>query len=152
MEHGNIRLTWRDIEKLTKKVGKEIVDDELKFDYIVAVGRGGYVPGVILSHFLSLPLLTELYQTRDGGVKQGIDLAIKSDIHNGKSILLLDDINDTGKTFLGILEEWDYTDECKGEVITAALLQRYSTAAPAGIVARSIDDDRWVDFPWEKKQ
>lgn len=146
-----IRLTWRDIDTLARRLGKEIISDELKFDYIVAIGRGGFVPGVILSHFLNLPLRTCIYQTRSGGTISGLDDGVREDIASGKSVLLLDDINDSGKTFLAILEEWDYNENSEGEVLTAALLQRYTTAAPAGLVGKNINDDRWVVFPWEKK-
>jgi uncharacterized protein len=146
-----LKLTWRDVETITKRVGRIIISDQLKFDYIVPIGRGGFIPGVILSHYLGLPMHPIMYQTRDGGIIDGIDVGIKDDIANGKSILLLDDINDSGNTFLAILEEWDYNENSKGEVITAAVLQRHTTAAPAGIVGRTVNDNRWVVFPWEKK-
>lgn len=145
------KLTWRDIEKLTHKIGDEISDDGLVFDYIVAVGRGGYIPGVILSHYLKLPLLTVLHQTRDTTTKSYQDTRwdVEEDINNGKTVLLLDDINDSGKTFLDLLNEWNYNEESRGELITAALLQRYNTASPASLIGRKIRDDRWIVFPWE---
>ena len=144
-------LTWRDVHKLTLKIGNEILDDNLKFDYIVAIGRGGYVPGVILSHFLDIPLLTVLHQTRHEPRYNDSRYDIEEDINNGKSVLLLDDINDSGKTFLALLNEWNYNEESSGELITAALLQRHTTASPASLIGRRLRKDNWIVFPWEKE-
>lgn len=151
MEQQVQKISWRDIERLAKKVGDEIIDDGLKFDYIVAVGRGGYIPGVILSHHLDLPLKSIMYQTRHDVKYNEEKPEIKADIDNGKSILLVDDINDSGKTFLDLLNEWDYNENSEGDVITATLLQRYNTSAPASIIGRRVNNDRWIQFPWEKE-
>lgn len=144
-------LSWRDIHKLTLKIGNEIKEDNLKFDYIVAIGRGGYIPGVILSHYLELPLLTVLHQTRHEFNYHDSRYDVEKDINNNKSVLLIDDINDSGKTFLDLFNEWNYNEESTGELITAAVVQRYSTASPASLVGRNLRKDCWIVFPWEKE-
>ncbi len=37
---------------------------------VVALGRGGFIPGVHLSHLLDVPLVPLMWQTRDGQVNE----------------------------------------------------------------------------------
>ena len=55
----------QDIETLVSKIKKSKVE----FSYIVALSRGGLIPGVILSHKLGLKLVTISWSTRDSGEK-----------------------------------------------------------------------------------
>jgi len=79
------------------------VVDSFKLDVVIGPGRGAYVPGVMLSHYFDVPFEGFLWQTRDLGMETDED-ALKAIVENwkGKNILLVDDINDTGKTLAGI--------------------------------------------------
>ena len=81
-------------------------------DMIISINRGGLVPGVYLSHALKVPHYPVHYQTRDfvpgKHAKNKWTFAFKPhSINHDKNVLLVDDINDTGKTFTAILKWWE---------------------------------------------
>ena len=112
-----------------------------KPDLIVGIARGGLVPAVHLSHLLNVPLETLLWQTRDGGTtehKTGIADVIRS----GKTVVFVDDINDTGTTFTK-LREW------YGDAVYIALLERPESTFRCDHVGTTLTDPSWVIYPWE---
>jgi hypoxanthine phosphoribosyltransferase len=143
-----IEFTYVDIEDLVKSL--EDQTNHIKFDYIVGISRGGLVPAVMLSHRLNLPLVPITWSTRDF-TKQEHNLSVAQDLWAGKNILLVDDINDSGKTFLDLVEDWKYTNESKGRLIKVSVLQRYTTTYPSDYFGKLIESDNWVLFPWELK-
>lgn len=100
------RLYKQGIEKLTN----DIKQSGIKFDYLVGVARGGAIPAVHLSHTLDIPV--EIIHWSTFGSKRMLypdndpDYGIKEDLQDGKSILLVDDIIDNGKTIRQLLTEW----------------------------------------------
>ena len=89
---------YKDIKILADRIS--IYSDEVKSEYlrwdpdlIIAIARGGCVPGVYLSHLLDKPLEVVTWQTRDGLRKEWPNM------HEGRQVLLVDDINDSGLTF-----------------------------------------------------
>ena len=71
----------------------------LKIDIILSVNRGGCIPGVYLSHGLKLPHKVIDLQLRDGKNIPNSN-SVKNLKINSKKILIIDDINDTGSTFI----------------------------------------------------
>jgi hypoxanthine phosphoribosyltransferase len=141
--------TWEYIHRLSLDVADAIIKDHTDFSYIAAVSRGGLIPGVLLSHYMNLPLVPIEWSTRDHP-QQIHYLPINEDIAAGKKILLVDDINDTGRTFVELLHDWEYNQE-SGNVITASVFQRSTTQQPSNYYAKLLNTNDWVVFPWEKK-
>lgn len=142
--------TWEYIHRLTLNLADEILSRSYDIDYIAAVSRGGLIPGVLMSHYMDLPIVPIQWSTRDFGEQVHYGDVVE-DIQAGKTILLVDDINDSGKTFIDILKDWEYTTECKGKVITASVFQRTSTTLPSDHHSKLITSQDWLVFPWEKK-
>ena len=91
-----IRISFIDIIKEIKKI------DFWDFDIIVCIGRGGIIPGSILSYMLDKHLVILWMNFRDekNQIKYKTPKLIKkfdTKIKNMK-ILLVDDISKTGKT------------------------------------------------------
>lgn len=121
----------------------------LEIDYIVAPVRGGLLPGNILSHYLKKDVLAIQWSTRDFNKKIHCS-KIKNDLNNGLNLLLVDDINDSGRTFIELIEDWNYDKlTSKGNLITTSIFQRYNTKLKSDYFSKLINDDRWVIFPWE---
>ena len=85
----------------------------LKFtpDYIVGITRGGLVPAVMLSQHLDIPMHTLNISFRDGdnlGPESNLWMAEDAFGYNqdAKNILIVDDINDTGRTLQWIKDDW----------------------------------------------
>lgn len=113
----------------------------VKPDLIVGIARGGLVPAVHLSHFLNAPLKTILWQTRDGGATE-YNTAIAESIRLGKTVVFVDDINDTGTTFTK-LKEW------YGDALYVALQERPESSFVCDYIGEKLTDPSWVVYPWE---
>jgi len=125
--------------------------EDVKFDYVVGIARGGVIPGVILSHQLKVPFVALHWQTRD--VENQEHNAWMCDYaHEGKQILLVDDICDSGKTFRGILRDWD-AHELANVKLSCLIFNKGVDLIHPVIYHKTIDRDTnvdWVNFWWEK--
>ena len=95
-------LSWNRVVRDTIKLSKSIIDSGFKPDIVVAIGRGGYVPARILCDYLLIRDLTSIKVEHWGIVateteKAVIKFRLCTDIKD-KSVLLVDDITDTGDT------------------------------------------------------
>ena len=127
-------------------------------DLIVSVNRGGLVPGVYLSHALKVPHLPIHYQTRDSGgahhSKDGWKVSNKPrSFDYDKKILLVDDINDSGKTFKTIMEYWEKNNlgdvPITKRIKTVSLVERKGSKFNVDYSPLKLDTKDWVVFPWE---
>lgn len=128
-------LTWNDITTCSKMLTKAIVSSGKRFDYIIGIPRGGLIPATILSHKLKIPMINP-------------DM-----VGSGQSILVVDDISDTGKTFQKVScsnNHWVKShDVCYTYV---ALYMRKGSSFKPDHVAHQIDGNGWVIFPWESDE
>ena len=115
-------------------------------DVIVGIIRGGLLPALHLSHTLDRPLMAITWQTRDTS-KQEHNIDLQDMIHSGKRVVFVDDINDTGKTFLGIDQQ--YGCSIVTNVMMISLVAKTDSSFKAR-AALTIDDKRWVVFPYER--
>ncbi len=123
-----------------------------KPDLIIGLARGGLVPAVCLSHKLNVELEPVNWpreeSLRDECYHVGDYLA------EGRQILLVDDILDTGRSIQSFLEHLQngQVEELKTENLRIAALIRYSDCELQGdFVPLTIDRNvyDWVTFPWE---
>lgn len=94
-----IKISWEKLYKDCVTLSKKV--QEAKADEIIAISRGGVVMGRLLSDFLSLPMSNISMQSYIGTMQTKepeIVAGLTKDIR-GKTILLVDDVADTGKTF-----------------------------------------------------
>ena len=136
----------QDIIKLTS----DIITSGFEFDYIVGIVRGGAIPAVCLSHSLGIPMRVVSWSTfhKDQMREHALDIA--EDICDGKRILLVDDILDSGRTMQELLDDWD----CKQDNLKLAVLL-HNTDQPIvpdffGRRFRRAKSPDWIDFWWEQ--
>lgn len=141
-------ITYENIHHYTSELVRKVSAENSNIDYIVGISRGGLIPAVIMSHQMGLPLVPVQWSTRDHSQRMH-NLTIAEDLQRGATILLVDDINDSGKTFLELIEDWRYTKESFGQLITASVFQRYSTSHPSDFYDVLVTDDSWLVFPYE---
>lgn len=165
--------SWEDMQKLCMNIANQLGD--WKPDYIVGITRGGAIPGVMLSHYLNVPmhplevsLRTEGgYQVHDGGMSEDAIGYIPYSERNGdetasperrKKILVVDDINDTGATIEWIKESWEdsfnnWEDVWGNNVRFAVLVDNKSSKVSVDYSGTVIDksvEDSWIVFPFEE--
>ena len=119
---------------------------------VVSVARGGLIPGVYLSHLLGLRNIPIIWQTRDGSMKESPPL-----ISDNHQILIVDDINDSGDTFTQIMQDIRKNNvhlddaKIKRNVKTMSIFTRTSSSFRVDFSPNKLDNDSWINFPWEKK-
>ena len=117
-------ISWKYLEDLVDILHSNILESNLKLDYIHGIPRGGLIPAVMLSHKMGIPLTNYMYL---------------------KNTLILDDICDSGKT---LKECYGKT----GTQYSAVLHYKPHTAIiEPDLYACKFESDDWIVYPWEKK-
>ena len=128
---------------------KQIINSGEFYDYIVGIVRGGAIPAVYLSHRLGIPMRTVSWSTFHGDQMRESALDVAEDIADGKKILLVDDILDSGRTMRELLEDWGCD---RSKVAMAVLVHNVRQETTPNFFGRTIDRETntdWVDFWWE---
>ena len=164
-------------EKFVKTSVLEIVrqmyDAEFKPDYIAAMNRGGLIAGVMLSHYLHIPLKvlhrdeSNLWMAEEayGYVPKDMDPVLTNagghDPAFAKNILIIDDINDTGSTFKELVDDWQggclpkndhWNDVWHNNVKFAVLIHNEASDFDSDFVGKyinKVENPEWCVFPWE---
>lgn len=150
--------SYENMTKDLQSIVRDMMLDSYKPDVIIGPGRGGYFLGVMLSHYFNVPFKGFNWQTRDGVVHDSDREYLKSIIyqHQLDNILVVDDINDTGKTLSSIDDEMFSYALDNGfyiEVKCATLFNKStSDFKEVNYSARELtmDEDPWIVFPWEE--
>jgi hypoxanthine phosphoribosyltransferase len=141
-----VELKWSDIDFLVDRLIDQFTMDNLNFDSILAIGRGGYVPGCMLSYKLDVKNLQNLgINTRHSDEE-----IIYQKPNLFGNILVVDDINDSGKTFK--LAEKFISKECTAvkNITFCALAKKYNTKYNQGYYGNMFHSNNWMVFPWDK--
>jgi len=141
--------SWDYIYELCIHVAEQIRKSRYNPDLLVAVARGGWVPGRILSDLLEKPHIAtikvehyiDIYKTLERPeITQPLPIAVK-----GKKILLVDDIADSGKS-LKLVKDHLLKQGAKDVKICALYCKPWSVITP-DFCAR--ETDAWIWFPHE---
>ena len=134
----------------------DIILEQIKhknFDAVIGIQRGGLIPAVMLSHSLDIPMHTLVCSLRDH--KEDIEnvnlpIGITNKVGDPKrklKYLVIDDINDTGQTFIRLSKKLkDY------DVKWATLFNNKPSKFKVNYYAKLIDksvDPTWIVYPWE---
>ncbi len=126
-------------------INSKINQTNWKPDIILSVNRGGCVPGVFLSHMRDLDHEVLSF-------KNNIDInndTINNIMSNHLSILIIDDINDSGNTLADIKKKFNRFIK---NIKFAVLINNKSSLFEVDYYGREIDkniDNSWIVFPWE---
>jgi len=126
--------------------------DRWKPDHIVGIGRGGLVPAAYLSHRTGISLLSVDYSSGVPSFAEELMEKLALATRAGRTILLVDDINDSGSTIEALrksLIDHGAEERC---VRVAVLIDNLRSRAKVDYRSRTIDrssDKRWFVFPWE---
>jgi hypoxanthine phosphoribosyltransferase len=142
-------MDWNLFYNLSRKVAKKINGSAYKPDLIVGLARGGWVLARILCDLIGVKDLVSLKvehwgvtATPDGKAK--LKYPFKVDL-NGKKVLIVDDITDTGESMRVAVEYIKSLNP--SEVRTAALRHITSSKFKPDYFGEEMDW-RWVIFPW----
>ena len=135
-----------------QKVKQNLIEIDLKIDQskwipdiVLSVNRGGCVPGVFLSHMRDLD--HEVLSFKN--IKIIKNDIIKKIMIDNSSILIIDDINDTGNTLADIKKKFNRFIK---NIKFAVLINNKSSLFEVDYYGSEIDkniDNSWIVFPWE---
>lgn len=164
-----VYYTWKDVEHMITVINNLMYVDGWRPDYIVGLTRGGLCPAVMLSNATGIPMHTLDVRFRDtapdySGPESNLWMAEDAfGYHTDpKNILLIDDINDSGKTIDWIMKDWpsgclpsdDRWHGVWGNTTRFATLvdnqaSGFNNVDYTALEINKAEDDVWVVFPWE---
>jgi len=152
-EPGTMQVQLVGLEEVVDacdQLARAVLASGFQPDIVVAIARGGFVPARFLCDFLHVGKLTSIrvqhYQA--GAQKEGqarITIPLSIDIE-GANVLLVDDVNDSGKTLAAAAPH--LKSFSPAAVRTAVLHEKTSTVQPADFRAIVIRQWRWILYPW----
>jgi hypoxanthine phosphoribosyltransferase len=157
-------LTYHDIEQSVQSITRNILLSDWRPEYVVGITRGGLLPATLISQYLRIPMHTLNVSLRDGqpGEDNESNCWMAEDALNGKNILVVDDINDTGATLQWIVDDWcnscrpqsgEWDRVFKSNVRFAAIVNNeaseFTNLSFSSLLINKAEDDVWIQFPWE---
>jgi hypoxanthine phosphoribosyltransferase len=144
--------TWSQIYAMLLSQAEKIRRSGFKPDVIVGLTRGGWIPARVLSDLLEIPDLAvvrvEFYlgvaETRNEPV---LTQRVSADAE-GKKVLLVDDVADTGKS-LQVAREHIRQKGATEVRIATVYRKTFSVITPDYYEKET---RRWVVFPWDAKE
>ena len=143
-------ISWDEAYRLSRKLARAIKSSRYDPDLVIAIGRGGYVPARIVCDFLLHSLLTSIkIEHWDIAAckrpQTSVRFPLAVDVR-GQKILIVDDVTDTGDTLKAAI---DYVkSEGAGQIKTAVMQHKTSSAIVPDYYADLISDWRWIIYPW----
>lgn len=143
--------TWDYIYSLCRDVSQQVTAAEFEPDVIVALARGGWFAGRCLCDFLGLDDLASLKMEHYVGTAQKagepqVRYPMPEGSVEGKDVLIIDDIADTGGS---IRRAHEYvTERDPGEVRTGTLQLLGTSTFEPDFVGERLEEWAWVIYPW----
>jgi hypoxanthine phosphoribosyltransferase len=168
------------------KIIREMAQDNWQPDYIVGITRGGLIPATMLSHYLDIPMhtLNISFRDNDSGPESNLWMAedaygyvpyegtepplerdsnrITTNPENRKNILIVDDINDSGRTLQWIQDDWQsgclpndsawdqvWNNNVRFAVMVNNTASEFKDIDYHGTEINKLETPAWIVFPWE---
>lgn len=176
----SIKVTYyqEHINKWLHIILRDMGKDNWKPDYVVGIGRGGLIPAVMLSNYLEIPMHSLKVTFREGQEDCESNLWMAEDAFGyvtpskesestfdpdaAKNILVVDDINDTGRTIQWIKNDWESGcwpmdqrwEQVWGHNVKFAVMinnesSNFKDVDYTGLTINKHEDPTWCVFPWE---
>jgi hypoxanthine phosphoribosyltransferase len=144
--------TWDKIYEFLLDLADKIRKDRFKPDVIVGVSRGGWPPGRVMSDLLENPEIANVKAEFYVGVAKtkgepAITQPVSASV-DGKKVLLMDDVADTGKSLRLVKNHLEKNGAAEVRIATIY-------CKPGSIIIPEYYEKEtrsWIIFPWERKE
>ncbi len=155
-----IWYTYDEIHRVIKSLAAKIGASGVKYDAMIAIGGGGFIPARILRCFLDIPIYavtTAYYDSEDEGkttdeVKKIQWLDPIPESLRGKNVLVVDEVDDSRVTLEFVLNELvkEDFDTIGIAVLHEKIKAKVGKLPPqmpyfSGITV----EDWWINYPWD---
>jgi hypoxanthine phosphoribosyltransferase len=152
MTENRERLTWDAFGEAARDLARSILADGFAPEVVVAIARGGLIPGGAVAYALGAKncgaLNVEFY-TGIGTVLENPELLpphLDLDYLEGRRVLLVDDVADSGRTLKLAVEL------LRGRGADVRSVTIYTKPGSIELPDYSWrETDLWIDFPWSSK-
>ena len=153
------RFSYADIHHTLGLAAQEVIESGLEFDYILAIGGGGFIPARILRTYLNSPILSVAlarYQDQGPALDEPIKLQWTegfAEALKGKRLLVVDEVDDQRTTLA-----WTLAELAKENPAAMSVLVLHDKNKPKNAeYPRFVDrifvgqriEDVWVEYPWD---
>ncbi len=142
-------LTWDDFGSGARELAHQVVDSGYEPDVILAIARGGLLPGGAVAYALDSKNIVAVNVEFYVGVDERLDVPVllppflTADVVAGAEVLIVDDVADTGLT-LDLVKR--FCEDHVADVRAAVLYEKSRSIVKCEYVWRRTD--RWINFPW----
>ncbi|MDD3316188.1 MAG: phosphoribosyltransferase [Methanosarcina sp.] len=147
-----VLTNWDYIYNLCRNISNDIKSSGYEPDVIIALARGGWFAGRVLCDFLGLDDLSSLkieHYVGTAAIDTGepyIRYPLSDNVMEGKKVLIVDDIVDTGESMLSARAYVESRNPT--EVRTASLQYLRSSKIDPNYVGERLEDWAWIVYPW----
>ena len=147
-----MKLSWEECHYMTILMKRQMNRDGWTPEYIIGLSRGGNVPATIFSHLFNVPARILNVSFRDFPEQDDMDKFLSWAHLTNKNVLVVDDINDSGKTLQYVRNTHIPDDDSSNQFKFATLIHNCASNFTVDYFGTMIDKsqhDVWVTFPWE---
>lgn len=145
-------IGYDDFLSFVSTLARTVSQDEWKPDFVVGIGRGGLVPAVYMSQMMSIPMLSIDQSAKVPGFADELLVKLATMTKAGQRILIIDDINDSGRTIAGLRRLLRAHETVEDHLRFAVMINNTVSQETVDYAVQIIDrtdDKRWFVFPWE---
>ena len=149
--HTNIitHPTYDEIHRACVDMVQQVLAKGIAPTKVLGLARGGLLPAVIISHLLNCPMAVANYSSKSGvGDDKNHDNVLPS--LNEKTILLVDDICDSGKTLAEVFQHYTLAHRGRQAVFSVVLYYKENDSFIPDFYWQKLPrDSEWIVFPFE---
>lgn len=141
------KISWIRFSRDCLLLSQKIQQEKIQFDKIIAIARGGLIVARILSDALSLPIsniVISSYQDLKQ-LKEPEIIEESTANFNGQTLLIVDEVSDTGKTFHRALSY--FKNKKVKKIYTASTYIKPKTQFIPNFWVKMVD--AWIIFPYD---
>ncbi|MBI1422396.1 MAG: phosphoribosyltransferase [Gammaproteobacteria bacterium] len=142
-------LSLAKIRDLSRRLARRIQADRFKPDIVIAIARGGFVPARLLCDYLDIYDLTGIriahYTGTEIQPQARLSIPLNIDVR-AKTVLLVDDVDDTGDTLQLALEHLH--GFAPTTVRVAVLHHKTTSRVVPDYLAEEVLRWHWITYPW----
>ncbi len=145
-------LTWDLFGTACRELAQQVIDSGYEPEILIAVARGGLLPGGGLSYALGIKLTdainVEFYTDVHETLPDPVLLAplLDTDSIRGRRLLVVDDVADSGRTLDLVL---DLLRGHGAQVRSAVIYAKSASVVTPDFIWRRTDE--WIVFPWSSQ-